>query len=92
MKAQDITRGKMGYKSPFQPYLAYWGLAWNIVFILITGLPVFFHFTASGFLTAYINIPLFLSVYFAYKIVRKTKFRSPRDMDFATVSMYIRWK
>jgi yeast amino acid transporter len=35
-----------------QPYLAYWGVIWTIIFILITGFQVFFHFKVSDFFTA----------------------------------------
>ena len=52
MKAQGFDLTKNAYNNRFQPYLAYWGCAWTLFFILINGYTVFFNFTASGFLTA----------------------------------------
>jgi amino acid transporter len=58
---QGIPRDALPYKSPFQPYVAW--ITGCIIFlvILFSGYAVFFpgNFTASGFLTYYINIAIF---------------------------------
>jgi len=52
MKAQGFDLKKNAYNNRFQPYLAYWGVFWTLLFILINGHSVFWHFNASEFLTA----------------------------------------
>jgi amino acid transporter len=47
LKAQGIDRSTFSYHNPFQPYLAYWGVSWNVFFILINGFEVFWDFTAA---------------------------------------------
>ena len=59
LKAQGIDRSTFIYSSNLQPYLSIWGVFWTAIFILINGFPVFWKFTAAGFLTSYINIPIF---------------------------------
>jgi len=82
--AQGFDLRKNAYNNRFQPYIAYWGMFWTMFFILINGYAVFWNFTAAGFLTAYINIPIFLGLYFGYKIVKRTKIWKPTEMDFVT--------
>jgi len=84
MKYQGIDRKKLHYWNPLQPWLAIWGLSWCILFILVNGFEVFWTFTASGFLTAYINIPLFFALYFGWKWMKKTEVWKPEEMDFVT--------
>ncbi|KDQ61931.1 hypothetical protein JAAARDRAFT_526914 [Jaapia argillacea MUCL 33604] len=83
-KAQGLDRKKLVYHSSLQPYLAYWGIFWNALFILINGFAVFWGFTASGFLTSYINIPIFVGLYLFWKIWKRTKVWKPSEMDFVT--------
>lgn len=66
MIAQGIDLRKNLYNNRLQPYLAWWGIGWNIFFILVNGFEVFFTFTASGFLTACVfplaSMPIFFDV------------------------------
>ncbi|KAJ7497989.1 general APC amino acid permease [Mycena galericulata] len=84
MTAQGYDLTKNVYNNPFQPYLAYWGIGWTLLFILMNGYAVFFKFEASLFLTAYINIPIFAALYFGYKFVYRTRIWKPLEMDFVT--------
>lgn len=84
MKYQGIDRRKLHYFNRLQPWLSIWGLTWCIIFVLINGFEIFWGFTASGFLTAYINIPLFFGLYFGWKYVKKTEVWKPEEMDFVT--------
>ena len=52
MIAQGFDLKKNAYNNRLQPYLAYWGVFWTLIFILFNGYAVFWAFTASGFLTA----------------------------------------
>ncbi|EJF64342.1 general amino acid permease 1 [Dichomitus squalens] len=83
-KAQGLDRKKLLYWNPLQPYLAYWGIFWITIFILINGFTVFWNFNASSFLTSYINIPLFFILWIGYKVIKRTKVWKPEEMDFVT--------
>ena len=52
MLAQGFDLKKNAYNNRFQPYISYWGAAWNIIFILINGYKVFFKWNVSDFLTS----------------------------------------
>ncbi|KAF8159384.1 general APC amino acid permease [Crassisporium funariophilum] len=84
MKAQGFDLRKNAYNNRWQPYIAYWGVGWTLFFIFINGYAVFWNFTAAGFLTAYINIPIFVCLYVGYKVVKRTKIWKPMEMDFVT--------
>ncbi|KAH7909693.1 amino acid permease/ SLC12A domain-containing protein [Hygrophoropsis aurantiaca] len=84
MKAQGIDRKQLHYWSGLQPYLSIWGVTWCTILVLINGFEVFWNFTAAKFLTAYINIPLFIILYVYWKITKKTKVWDPKEMDFYT--------
>ncbi|KAF7317695.1 General APC amino acid permease [Mycena kentingensis (nom. inval.)] len=84
MIAQGYELKKNMYNNPLQPYLSYWGIAWTIFFIFMNGYAVFFKFSASVFLTAYVNIPIFAALYLAYKLVYRTRIWKPLEMDFVT--------
>jgi len=47
-------------------------------------------FNFSGFLSAYITIPVFLIVYIVYKVVKKTRIVPLREMDLVTDSILLR--
>jgi amino acid transporter len=83
-KAQGFDRTKMVYYSKLQPWLSIWGVFWCSLFIIINGFAVFFDFNAPDFLVAYLNVPLFFSLYFGYKIIKRTKIWKPHQMDFVT--------
>jgi amino acid transporter len=82
--AQGYDPAANAYHNRLQPYIAYWGAGWTLFFILINGFAAFWDFTAAKFLTAYINIPLFLVLYFGYKVVKRTSIWKPLEMDFVT--------
>ncbi|KZT00581.1 general APC amino acid permease [Laetiporus sulphureus 93-53] len=84
LKVQGIDRKQLTYWNRLQPYLAIWSIFWLTIFILITGYAVFWSFNASDFLTDYISLPLFLGAYVFWKVVKRTKYWRPEEMDFVT--------
>ena len=84
LKAQGIDRTKFAYYSRLQPFLAIWGTFWLTILILINGFDGFWNFTASGFLTSYINIPLAIALFVGWKVVKRTRWWRPDEMDFVT--------
>lgn len=59
MLAQNIDLKANIYYNPWQPYLAYWSIAWLTIIILLKGMTVFWNFNASDFITA-CTLSLFL--------------------------------
>ncbi|KAI6044173.1 amino acid permease/ SLC12A domain-containing protein [Pisolithus marmoratus] len=84
LRAQGVDRKRLQYRNLLQPGLAIWGLMWCIFFILVNGFKVFWSFDASEFLAAYINIPIFFSLYMCWKITKRTKVWKPKEMDFVS--------
>ncbi|KAG1871886.1 amino acid permease/ SLC12A domain-containing protein [Suillus tomentosus] len=84
LQYQGIERQKLHYYNPLQPWLSIWGMVWCILFILINGFTVFWHFDASDFLTSYINIPLFFGLFLFWKVTRGTVVWKTDEMDFIT--------
>ncbi|KAK2606494.1 hypothetical protein N8I77_005237 [Diaporthe amygdali] len=67
-----LTQGiTVPYRSRFQPYASYICLPIFIVLLLCNGFTVFYpgQFTASGFLTTYLGIPIFLILWFGHKMI-----------------------
>ncbi|KAF4569538.1 hypothetical protein EYR36_009332 [Pleurotus pulmonarius] len=84
MKVQGYDLTANVYHNRLQPYLAYWGIFWTTIFILINGFEVFFDFQADTFVTAYINIPIFFALFLGYKIIGRTRFWRAHEMDLWT--------
>ncbi|KAJ7785219.1 amino acid permease/ SLC12A domain-containing protein [Mycena maculata] len=84
LKAQGIDRTQFVYWNRFQPYPAYWALAWSVVIVFFNGWSVFIkgEWDVSDFIVAYINIPIFIILYGVWKVVRKSKIVTPSEMDF----------
>jgi amino acid permease len=85
LRAQGIDRKQLVYHSTLQPYLSYWGLFFCTIFILVNNFEVFWNFNAAGFLTGYINIPIFFGLWMGWKLVKRTKVWKPKERDFVTV-------
>ncbi|KAH9957982.1 general APC amino acid permease, partial [Lactifluus volemus] len=83
-KAQGLDRTKLAYWNPLQPGLAIWGVFWTTIFILVNGYKVFFVWNTNDFLTAYINIPIFFTLWIGWTLYMRLPFWRPRDMDFVT--------
>lgn len=83
IQAQEKDLNENAYRNRLQPFLAYWGCAWTLFFILINGFTVFFgKFDISVFIAAYVNILIFLGLYLGYKCVKRTKVWTPLERDF----------
>ncbi|KAG2416799.1 hypothetical protein HFD88_008015 [Aspergillus terreus] len=84
MKAQGHSREKLPYRSPLQPYTAWATLFMVIMIVLFSGFDVFTkgNFTASGFLTSYLNIAIFAALYIFFKFWLRSKVVPLREIDF----------
>ncbi|KAI0598918.1 amino acid permease [Biscogniauxia sp. FL1348] len=83
LRRQGVPRDSLPWRSPGQPYLACFSLAFCLVVALFNGFDAFFpgNFSARTFLPPYIDIPIFACLFLGYKLVKKTSFVKLADMD-----------
>ncbi|KAJ5777976.1 amino acid permease [Penicillium odoratum] len=75
MKKQGISRNRLPWKAPLQPYAA-WVTLISLSIILLTGGYTTFihgHWSTETFISSYLDIGIFASFYFGYKIWYRTK-------------------
>lgn len=83
--AYNGLEDQVPYKSPFQPYGAYFAIIFFGVVTITNGYDVFFNFNGPDFVAAYITIPVFLVLYIGNKIWRKTPWLlKVEDIDVTT--------
>lgn len=75
MKKQGISRDRLPWKGPFQPYLAWMGAISFIVLLLTGGYVTFLHrhWSTETFVASYINIPIIIVLYFGAKLWMRSK-------------------
>jgi amino acid transporter len=75
MKAQGLSRDSLPWKSPFQPFTAWWGFIGATIITFITGFPVFLkgNWSTADFIASYVGIPIFIVPIIIWKLVHKTK-------------------
>lgn len=80
-KAQGRSRDSLPYKAPMQPYLAWYGLSFNVLIIITQGFTAFMPWSTANFFTAYISLILFAVLYIGHKIVYRTSFVKSLEAD-----------
>ncbi|KAI1647385.1 proline-specific permease [Daldinia loculata] len=83
LRYNGISRDSLPYKSPWQPFLAYFAIFFCLIVAIFNGYDAFFpgKFSAKTFVPPYIDIPIFLSLFLGYKIIKRTKLVKLSDMD-----------
>lgn len=83
LRYNGIDRNTLPFKSPLQPYLAYFSFCFCTIVAVFNGFDAFFpgRFSAKSFLPPYINIPIFLVLIFGYKFIKKSKYVKYSEMD-----------
>lgn len=81
LKAQGTSRDALPYKAPWQPYLAWYSLFFNVLTILTQGFTAFIPWGTVDFFIAYISLIIFTVLYFGHKLIYRTKFVASRDAD-----------
>ena len=84
LQAQGIDRNTLIFKSPFQPYLAWTALIFFAMIIIFNGFAVFNPFSITDFATAYVGIPIYFILYFAWKLIKRTKWIPSSEVDLFT--------
>lgn len=79
MKAQEVSRETLPWKSPFQPFTAWYGFVGATIVTLITGFPVFLkgNWSTANFVASYVGIPIFVVPIIIWKLVHRTKVLFP---------------
>jgi amino acid transporter len=75
LKAQGVSRESLPWKSPFQPFTAWYGFIGASTILFITVFHVFLkgNWSVSTFVAAYIGIPIFIVPIIVWKISYRTK-------------------
>ncbi|KAJ6787519.1 hypothetical protein PWT90_02282 [Aphanocladium album] len=81
LKAQNIDRNSLPYVAPFQPYLSWFGLFFNVLIILTSGFTVFMDWNTSDFFAAYVSVLIFIVFYIGHKLVFRTKVVPLAEVD-----------
>jgi amino acid transporter len=85
LKAQGIDRNTLPFKTYFQPYLAYIGLVFFTLVIIFSGFDsIAGAWSTEGFITNYINIPIYFGLFIIWKVFKRTKFRKAAEADLFT--------
>ena len=85
LSARNISRDTLPYKAILQPYLAWYGLFFNILIALTQGFTAFIPtFNVSDFFVAYICPIVFVVLYAGHKIIFRPAFIRSAEADLDT--------
>ncbi|KAJ6014213.1 hypothetical protein N7540_008804 [Penicillium herquei] len=85
LRARGISRDSLPYKAPWQPYLSWYGVFFNILIILTQGFTSFVpSFSVTDFFIDYLSLMLFALLYFGHKIIVRPSFVRPLEADIDT--------
>ncbi|KAL9114416.1 MAG: hypothetical protein Q9227_001497 [Pyrenula ochraceoflavens] len=85
LRAQGIDRNTLVFKSPFQPYTAYFALVFFSVIILFQGFDsIAGGFDYQSFITDYIGVPIYFGLYLIWKVLKRTRAVRPEEADLTT--------
>lgn len=84
LRVQGISRETLPFKAPFQPWFSYYGCAFMVLITLTQGFTCFMPWSTADFFVNYLSLILFVGLYVGYKVVYRTKFVKPQDVDFQT--------
>lgn len=89
LKAQGISRDSLPYKAPLQPWASPVALFLVIIVLIFKGFAAFLPtFQYQSFITNYIGIPVYIALWIAWKVVKKTKFLSAAEIDFSEAKAF----
>ncbi|BAP72815.1 dicarboxylic amino acid permease [Kluyveromyces marxianus] len=85
-RVQGVSKDALTYKSPFQPYSAWFALFFCCLIGLIKNFTAFLgdKFDYKSFITGYIGIPVYIISYVGYKLWNKTKLIPSEEVDLVS--------
>lgn len=83
LEAQGIDRNQLPYKSWWQPFSAYYALTGCFIMTFVGGYPVFLsgYWDLPTFFFSYTMIGVFPVLFLGWKLVKKTKWLKPHEVD-----------
>jgi amino acid transporter len=84
LKAQNVSRDTLPYKSWGGRGLAIYGLTFCVLITITQGFTAFVPWSTQDFFIAYISLVLFAILYIGHKLVTKSKFINPAKADILT--------
>lgn len=86
LKAQNISRDTLPFKGWYQPWLAIFGGVCSFCMIFISSYEVFLpgNWDIQTFLFQYLFIFIDIVIFVGYKVIRRTKWKDPKDVDLVT--------
>ncbi|KAJ5915867.1 hypothetical protein N7454_011008 [Penicillium verhagenii] len=83
--ARGISRDDLPYKAIGQPYLAWYGLFFNVLIAITQGFTSFIPtFNVTDFFIAYICVIIFVVLYAGHKLWTRSPFINPAEADLDT--------
>lgn len=84
-EAQGLSRDSLPFKSPWQPFLAYYGFIGPFIMAFVGGYTVFLpgKWDIPTFFFSYTMIGLCPLIFFVWKYYKGTKFLKPEEVDLA---------
>ena len=82
--AQGVDRNTLVFKSPFQPFLAWFSFFYFAMITLFNGFYTFKPWSINDFATSYVGIPIYFLLYLFWKIFKRTSFVRPSEADIFT--------
>ncbi|WWD16934.1 hypothetical protein CI109_101366 [Kwoniella shandongensis] len=82
LKRLGVDRSELPYRAPMPVFLGWFSTIFSFLIIFFSGYTVFLkgNFTASGFLSNYINAFVLIGLYIVLKFTIKSPFIKPEDM------------
>lgn len=84
LHAQGISRDSLPYKAMWQPWFSWYGVVFNVLIILTQGFTSFMPWDVSNFFISYVSVMLFVVLYVGHKLITRSKFVRPGDVDLVT--------
>lgn len=83
LRAQKIDLSELPYLAPFNPWLSWFGMIFNVLILITSGFTVFISWDVSSFFAAYVSILIFAVSYIGHKLVFRTKVIPLEDVDLS---------
>lgn len=83
LRAQNIDLSELPYLAPFNPWLSWFGLFFNVLILITSGFTVFISWDTSSFFAAYVSILIFAVSYVGHKLFYRTKVIPLTDVDLS---------